>query len=89
MAKQTRVQQATTKDPKKVEAGKRLAKSNCRKREEPARMAKAQSEPKLTLYGAGTVVAIGPLGFLGSCVYQFKKTSKETPVHQTNETIVN
>ena len=27
-------QQVTTKDPKKVEAGKRLAEYNCRKREE-------------------------------------------------------
>ena len=29
----TQVQQVTTKNPKKVEAGKRLAESNCKKRE--------------------------------------------------------
>ena len=56
MAEQTQLQQqVTTKDPKKIEAGKRLAEYNCRKREE---LTLAQSEPKLTHYGAGVVVAI-------------------------------
>ena len=40
----------TMKDPKKVEAGKRLAEYNRRKREERAQLAKAQSEPKLSQY---------------------------------------
>ena len=53
------------KDPKKVEAGKRLAEWDRRKREERAQLNEAQSEPKLTYYGAGAVVAIGALGILG------------------------
>ena len=58
MAEQTHVQQVTTKDPKKVEQGKRLADHNPRKREERTQLAKAQSESKLTYYGAGAIVAI-------------------------------
>ena len=54
MAAQTQVQQqeVTTKDPKEVETGKRLIEYNCRKREEHVQLAKAQSEPKLSYYGA-------------------------------------
>ena len=74
MAEQTQLQQVTTKDSKKVEANKRLAGYNCRKREE---LAKAQkSEPKLTpnqYYGAGAIVAIGTSGILGYYIYQSKK----------------
>ena len=47
LVEQIRSQQVTTKEPKKIEAGNRLAEYNCRKRE---KLAKAQkSEPKLTL----------------------------------------
>ena len=42
MAEQTQLQQVTTKDPKKVEARKKLAESNRRKREENVQMARAQ-----------------------------------------------
>ena len=63
------------KDPKKVEVDKRLAEHSCRKREERARLAEAQSEFKLNYYGAGAFVAIGMLGVLGYYLYQFKKTS--------------
>ena len=42
------VQQVTTKDPKKVKAGKRLAEWNCRKREGNVHLAKAQSEYNIT-----------------------------------------
>ena len=59
MAEQTQFQQVKTKDPKKVEVGNRLAKYNHRKREENAQLAKAQSEPKITYYGAWAVVGIG------------------------------
>ena len=65
------------KDLKKVEAGKRLAQYNRRKREQ---LAKAYSESKLTYYGAGDIVAIGALGILGYYIYEFKKTLKENPV---------
>ena len=89
MAEQTQVQkQVVTKDPKKVEVGKRLAEYNHGKREQCAHLAKAQSEPKLTYYGAGAIVAIGALGILGYYVYQLKKTPKATLVHQTNGTTV-
>ena len=57
------VQQVTMKDPKKVEAGKRLAKHNHRNRKELK--AQRQRETKLTYYGAGAVVAIGVLGVIG------------------------
>ena len=49
MAEQSRIQQVTMKDPKKVEARKRLADYNCMKREERARLAKAQSESNIML----------------------------------------
>ena len=66
--------QVTTKDPKKVEVGKRLAEYNHRKREE----LKAQkSEVKLmldssTCYGIGAVLALGVIGDFGYYVYQAK-----------------
>ena len=73
MVEQTQVQQVTTKDTKKVEVGKRLAEYNHKKREDLAQMAKTQSEPKLTYYGAGAVAATRTLSVLGYCVYQFKR----------------
>ena len=81
-------QKVTPKDPKKVEAVKRLTEYNRRKKEKLAHLAKAQSETKLTSsqhYSTGIVVAIG-----GAIAFtKFKKTPKETPVHQTIETTVN
>ena len=44
MEEQTQIQHVTTKDPRKVEAGKRLAEHNCGKREEHAQLVKGQSE---------------------------------------------
>ena len=61
------VQQVTTKDPKKVEAGKRLAECNRRKREQ-MRTQESKSKTQLTHYGAGAagaVVAVGVLGVIG------------------------
>ena len=72
-------QQVTTKDLKKVEAGKRLAEYSHREREE-------RPEPKLTYYGAGAVVATGALGVLGYYVYQSKRTPNETMVNRPKET---
>ena len=57
----------------KIEADKRLAEYNRRKREELAQLAKAQSEPKITYYRAGAIEAIGTSDILSYCVYQFKK----------------
>ena len=62
MAEQTQIQQITTKDPKKVKQGKKLAEHNRRKREKRERLAKAQSESNITYYGAGAIVAIRVLG---------------------------
>ena len=60
--------------PKKVEAGKRLAEYNRRKREElKAQKSKSkQVEPMLT-YGIGAVLAVGVIEALGYYVYQAKK----------------
>ena len=66
-------QQVATKDPKKVEAGRRLAEYNCRKRKE-LKAQKSDVEPKLTssmCYGIGAVLALGVIGGLG--YYQTKK----------------
>ena len=75
-----------TKEPKKVEAGKRLAEYNRRKREELAKAQKIESKPKPTssqYYGAGAVMAVVALGILGYCAYRSKKgdTTKVTSVH--------
>ena len=68
-------QQLTTKDPKKVEAGKRLAAINHRKRE----VKKKEEQAKLKkigvnqYYGIGAVIALGVIGGLGYYIYQSKK----------------
>ena len=58
------VQRVTTKNPKKVEAGKRLAESNCKKREAKKReQAKLEASrnwgPVNQYYGIGAVIALG------------------------------
>ena len=68
-AEQTQLQQVTMKDPKKVEAGKRLVEYNRMKREERTQLTKAQSEPKLTYFDAWAIVAIRALGVLGYYAY--------------------
>ena len=57
-----------TKDPKKVEAGKRLAEYNCRKREE----LKAQKSKVLTssqYHIIGALLAVGVIGGLEYYLY--------------------
>ena len=64
--------QVTTKDPKKVEAGERLAEYNRRKGEELI----AQKSEVLTLsqyYSVGALLAVGVIGGLGYYLYQAKK----------------
>ena len=63
-------QRVTTKDPKKVEAGKRLAAINCKKREEHAQLEKIGVNQ---YYGAGTILALGVIGGLGYYIYRSKK----------------
>ena len=63
-----------TKDPKKVEVGKRLAEYNHRKREE-LKAQKSKSEPMLSssqYYDMGAVLAVGVIGGLGYYLYQAK-----------------
>ena len=70
-------QQVTTKDPKKVEAGKRLATSNHKKREAKKREERAQLERTASgvnqYYGIGAIIAVGVIGGLGYYIYQTKK----------------
>ena len=73
---QTQIQQIMMKDPKNIEAGKRLAEWNCRKREENVHLAKAQRESNITYYGAGAVAAIGVLGVIDYYIYKSKTRKK-------------
>ena len=77
--------QVMTKDPKKVEEGKRLAEYNRRKREElKAQKSKSkQVEPMLTssqCYGIVVVLAVGVIGGLGCYLYQTRK-EKSVPLY--------
>ena len=58
--------QVTTKNPKKVEAGRRLAEYNRKKTEE----LKAQKSEVGQYYGIGAVLAVGVIG-IGYYIYQF------------------
>ena len=62
------VQQVTTKNPKKVEAGKRLAESN-RKRREANKQAKLEASGVNQYYGIGAVIALGVICGLGYYIY--------------------
>ena len=67
-------QRVTTKDPKKVEAGKRLAAINRKNREVKKREEQAQLERGFTsgvnqYYGIGAVIAVGVIGGLGYYIY--------------------
>ena len=64
----------TTKNPKIVEAGKRLADSNRKKREAKKReQAKLEASGVNQYYGIGAVIALGVIGGLGYYIYQTKK----------------
>ena len=80
-------QRVTTKDPKKVEAGKRLAAINHKKREVKKREAKKREAKRREAkkreevqyggmnqyYGIGAILAVGVIGGLGYYIYQTKK----------------
>ena len=87
-------QQVTTKNPKKVEAGKRLAESNRKKREAKKReeQVKLEASEVSQYYGIGAVIALGVIGGLGYYNYQTKKVEqpqqnnpKPHPQTQTNK----
>ena len=71
-------QRVTTKNPKKVEAGKRLAESNCKKREVKKReeQAKVEASGVNQYYGIGVVIALGVIGGLGYYIYRTKKVEQ-------------
>ena len=87
------VQRVTTKNPKKVEAGKRLAESNRKKREVKKReQAKLEASGANQYYGIGAVIALGVIGGLGYYIYRSKKVEqsqqnnpKPQPQPQTNK----
>ena len=89
--KATQVQRVTTNNPKKVEAGKRLAESN-RKKREAKKQAKLEASGINQYYGIGAVIALGVIGGLGYYIYQTKKgeqpqrnNPKPHPQPQTNK----
>ena len=55
-----------------MEAGKRLAESNC-KRREAKKQAKLEKSRVNQYYGIGAVIALGVIGGLGYYIYQSKK----------------
>ena len=77
-------QRVTTKDPKKVEAGKRLAAINHKKREAKKREEQAQLEKTTSrvnqYYGIGAVIALGVIGDLGYYIYRSKKRPTQREV---------
>ena len=71
------LQRVTTKNPKKVEAGKRLAESNHKKREAKKReQAKLEASGLNQYYGIGAVIALGVIGGLGYYIYRTKKVEQ-------------
>ena len=83
---QGEAQRVTTKNPKKVEAGKRLAESNHRKREQKKREKQAKLEASRVnqYYGIGAVIALGVIGGLGYYIYQTKKVEQPQGEAQQN-----
>ena len=82
------VQRVTAKNPKKVEAGKRLAESNRKKREvkKQAQLeASGNWRPVNQYYGIGAVIALGVIGGLGYYIYRTKKVKHpQGEVQQNN-----
>ena len=91
VTKEPQVQRVTTKNPKKVEAGKRLAESN-RKKREAKKQLKLEVRGVNQYYGIGAVLALGVIGGLGYYIYRTKKgeqpqrnNPKPHPQPQTNK----
>ena len=80
---QGKPQQVTAKNPKKVEAGKRLAESNRKKREAKKREEQVKLEasrnwrPVNQYYGIGAVIALGVIGGFGYYIYRTKKVEQQ------------
>ena len=85
------VQRVTMKNPKKLEAGKRLAESNHKKRE-AKKQAKLEASRVSQYYGIRAVIALGVIGGLSYYIYRTKKgeqpqrnNPKPHPQPQTNK----
>ena len=68
------VQQVTTKNTKKVEAGKRMAAHNCRRREEQVQSEKSRANQSYGIgagfsHAFGAILAVGVIGGLGYYIY--------------------
>ena len=70
------MQRVTTKNPKKVEAGKRLAESN-RKKREAKKQVKLEASGVNQYYGIGAVLALVVIGGLGYYIYRTKKGEQQ------------
>ena len=78
-------QRVTTKNLKKVEAGKRLAESNHKKREAKKReQTKLEARGVNQYYGIGAVIALGVIGGLGYYNYRTKKGEQPKGEAQQN-----
>ena len=73
------LQRVTTKNPKKVEAGKRLAAHNRRRREEAQK-----GEGVNQYYSTGVVIAIGVIGGLGYYIYRTKRGEVQPQTQPNN-----
>ena len=69
-------QRVTTKNPKKVEAGKRLAESN-RKKREAKKQSKLEKSRVNQYYGIVAVLALEVIGGLGYYIYRTKKVEQQ------------
>ena len=79
------LQRVTTKNPKKVEAGKRLAESNHKKRETKKReQVKSEASGVNQYYGIGAVIALGVIGGLGYYIYRSKNGEQPKGEAQQN-----
>ena len=70
------LQRVATKNPKKVEAGKRLAESN-RKKREAKKQVKLEASRVNQYYGIGAVIALGVIGGIGYYIYRTKKGEQQ------------
>ena len=74
MKEPQQAQRVATKNPNKVEACKRLAVHNCKKREEQRKeQAQLETIGVNQYYGIGAVIALGVIGGLGYYIYRTKK----------------
>ena len=83
------IQRVTTKDPKKVEAGRHLAAHNHKKRE--LKVQKSEEQSELNQYcRIGAVIAVGMIGGLGYYIYRTKKGGPQSlGAHFTSRDVPN